>query len=386
MTQPKLSNYRNVFKELGISEANISAKLENTFNTMFYGSDDERIYHDCGDDMGYIEDTGNTDARTEGMSYGMMMCVQMDKKETFDRIWKWSMTNMYMTDGNSAGYFAWSCSTDGKHNADGPAPDGEEYFAMALFFASHRWGDGEGIYNYSEWAKTILRDCIHRNGDGDKPGHTMWDIDNHLIKFVPGVDFSDPSYHLPHFYELFSLWADERDREFWKEAAKASREYLHLACHPETGLCTDYAQYSGKPLEHLPWNAKHDKYYSDSYRTVMNMALDHEWFSKDAWQCVNSARLQRFFKLAGDKWNCVPMQDGEFLDEKVMHPTAVIASNAAASLASMQPGSDNETISNAKDFVIDFWNTPLRLGKRRYYDNCLYFFAMLMLSGNYKIW
>ena len=34
--------------------------------------------------MAYIEDTGNHDARTEGMSYGMMMCVQMDRKEEFD--------------------------------------------------------------------------------------------------------------------------------------------------------------------------------------------------------------------------------------------------------------------------------------------------------------
>ncbi|MNL89672.1 Reducing end xylose-releasing exo-oligoxylanase [compost metagenome] len=33
-----------------------------------------------------------------------------------------------------------------------------------------------------------------------------------------------------------------------------------------------------------------------------------------------------------------------------------------------------------------FWNTPLRAGKRRYYDNCLYFFAFLALSGNYRIY
>ncbi len=31
--------------------------------------------------MAYIEDTGNNDARTEGMSYGMMLCVQLDMKE-----------------------------------------------------------------------------------------------------------------------------------------------------------------------------------------------------------------------------------------------------------------------------------------------------------------
>ena len=389
MSDYKKSGYTNIFSEIGISDEEALKRVKDSFETMFRGGDEDRIYHDVGADMGYVEDTGNVDARTEGMSYGMMICVQLDEKEIFDRIWKWTMTNMYMTDGDHAGYFAWSCAPDGKKNADGPAPDGEEYFAMALFFASHRWGDGEGIYNYSEWARTILRDCIHRNGDGDKKGPTMWNLDNHLIKFVPGVEFTDPSYHLPHFYELFALWADKRDREFWGKAAQASREYLHNACHPQTGLCTDYAEYSGEPVVSVPWNkhGRFDRYYSDSYRTVMNMSLDHEWFGKDAkWQSENAAKLQSFFDRAGDKWDCVPSRDGVFTDEKVMHPTAVIASNAAASLASIAGGADNETTERAKMFLRTFWNTPLRTGKRRYYDNCLYLFAMLMLSGNYKIW
>lgn len=96
---------------------------------------------------------------------------------------------------------------------------------MALFFASKRWGDGEGIFNYSKEARAILRECLHQGEDG-KGGAPMWEKSNHLIKFVTECDWSDPSYHLPHFYELFALWADEEDRLFWKEAAKASREYL----------------------------------------------------------------------------------------------------------------------------------------------------------------
>lgn len=83
--------------------------------------------------MAYIEDTGNHDVRTEGMSYGMMACVQMNRREEFDRLWKWTRTYMYIEDGPCKNYFAWSCATDGSKNAEGPAPDGEEYFAMALF-------------------------------------------------------------------------------------------------------------------------------------------------------------------------------------------------------------------------------------------------------------
>ncbi len=43
----------------------------------------------------------------------------------------------------------------------GAAPDGEEYYVMALYFAAHRWGNGQGIYNYQEQADRILRGMRH---------------------------------------------------------------------------------------------------------------------------------------------------------------------------------------------------------------------------------
>ena len=224
--------------------------------------------------MGYFEDTGNHDARTEGTSYGMMMCVQLDWKEEFDRFWKWTKTYMFNTEGYHKGYFGWSCKTTGEKNSDGPAPDGEEFFALSLFFASNRWGDGEGIYNYSQQARDILSACLH---NGEKaPGIEMWDKENKLIKFIPNCDWSDPSYHLPHFYELFALWANEEDRPFWQEAVKASRDYLKKACHPETGLSAEYAHYDGSPyvgdekfIEQF--GSRHDWFFSDSYRFASNI-------------------------------------------------------------------------------------------------------------------
>ena len=194
--------YRNIWKEIGISDAQVEERLSQLISTFFY-DEKERLYFPVGDDMAYIEDTGNNDARTEGMSYGMMLCVQLDMKEEFDRIWKWAKTYMYMEEGENEGYFAWSCQTDGTKNSYGPAPDGEEYFAMALFFASHRWGDGEGIFAYEKEAKELLRACIHK-GENGRPGEPMWNRENKQILFVPGSPFTDPSYHLPHFYELQS--------------------------------------------------------------------------------------------------------------------------------------------------------------------------------------
>jgi oligosaccharide reducing-end xylanase len=245
---------------------------------------------------------------------------------------------------------------------------------MALFFAANRWGEGEEPFNYAEQARTILRAAVHK-GEEDE-GHPMWDPATKLIKFVPELDFSDPSYHLPHFYELFALWADERDRGFWKEAAELSRAYLKKACHPVTGLAPEYANYDGTPRteshEHFQY------FFSDAYRVALNVALDYEWFRADEWAVEQSERIQRFFADKDpDDYRRYKL-DGTPFDEPALHPVGLLATNAAASLAAGGP--------NAEKFVHAFWNTPLRKGVRRYYDNCLHFFSLLALSGNYRIY
>ncbi len=88
--------YRNLLAEAGIAEADIQARIEADWQQLFYGNDaTERVYYPVGDDMAYLLDTGNSDVRSEGMSYGMMIAVQLDKQEEFDRIWTWAKTYMY---------------------------------------------------------------------------------------------------------------------------------------------------------------------------------------------------------------------------------------------------------------------------------------------------
>lgn len=380
--------YRNLFSLIGKEDQEINNRLNEIFETFFYGSEEERIYHPAGKDMGYLEDTGNHDARTEGMSYGMMICVQMNKKEEFDRIWKWACTYMWMEEGESEGYFAWSCGLDGTRNANGAAPDGEEFFAMALFFASHRWGDGEGIYCYSGQARKILRACIHK-GENGRPGYPMWNHENRQILFVPGSDYTDPSYHLPHFYELFALWADEEDRPFFKEAAKVSREYLAKACHEKTGMSAEYAEFDGQPMSRpLPWTTdRHDWFFSDAYRTVANIGLDYEWFGIDEGQYEAPEKLLRFLDA---RWDEDPFEiyevDGTSLHKPALHPVGLQVTTTQGILSVLGRTKEEESIRIAKKWLEEFFRMPLREGNRRYYDNCLYFFAFLALSGNYRIW
>ena len=122
--------YNNLFSQLlGKSETESDEKIDTAFQLLFFGNDSTRrvYYPDKSDStMAYIEDIGNGDVRTEGMSYGMMIAVQMDGKDVFDRLWKWAKTHMQFKDGPHAGYFGWHCQTDGSIIDSSAASDGEE--------------------------------------------------------------------------------------------------------------------------------------------------------------------------------------------------------------------------------------------------------------------
>jgi len=360
----------NLLSAVGIAQRDIEKRIAETMDAIFTDPE-ERFYFEAGGNAGYMMDTGNFDARTEGMSYGMMMAVQMDRKDLFDRLWRFSLRYMYNESGVYKGYFAWSVKPDGTRNSNGPAPDGEEYYAMALFFASARWGEGAPPLNYAAQARRILRHALHQP-TLVPGGHAMWDENTMLIRFVPELPFSDPSYHLPHFYERFALLADEEDRPFWRRAAEVSRAYLDTTCHPVTGLAPEYAHYDGTP----EITRGHGDFFSDAYRVAMNIGLDSAWYGQRKVYKTIADHLQAFL------WDKEPFMTytpaGSAKEPQALHPTAIIATTAAASLATDTPLS--------REWVLKFWQTPPRRGDRRYYDNCLYFFCLLMLSGQYTVY
>ena len=76
------------------------------------------------------------------------------------------------------------------------------------------------------------------------------------------------------------------------------------------------------------------------------------------------------------------MIDGRELKKNARHPIGLIATVAEAAIAVDE--NDSIAVEKAKAAVKRLWDTPMRVGRRRYYDNCLYFFAILALSGKYQ--
>ena len=161
---------------------------------------------------------------------------------------------------------------------------------------------------------------------------------------------------------------------------------MSKACHPVTGLSSEYANFDGTPLdEELPWGY-YGNFFSDAYRTAANIGLDAEWYGIDEGQLSIPLRMMKFFGTDLEAVRCAYKIDGTPLERPVLHPLGLLSTMAQSALAipySEEKGSNFET---AKQWVEWFWNQPMRKGVRRYYDNCLYMFALLSLSGMYKIW
>ncbi len=385
-------HYRNLFVENGHSQTEAEAKINVAFQQLFHGDPSaESVYFPAGTNangpLAYIYDVGSGDVRSEGLSYGMMIAVQLDKKAEFDAVWNWAKTFMYHGASNhpAFGFFSWSMKTNGTPNDEMPAPDGEQYFATSLYFAANRWGNGTGIFNYHAEADHLLDNMKnHALVTGGTAGGTMtagamFEPKNKLVRFTPDTknwEHTDPSYQLPAFYELWSLWGPKSDRSFWAEAAAASRDFFQRAANPQTGLAPDYANFDGTPWT-APWNTNSAIFQYDSWRVAMNWSVDWAWWGKDVREKALSERLLSFFETRGiaDYGSRFTLDGKQFAYD---HTTGLVAMNAVAGLAASD--------ARAREFTEALWNTPVPTGQWRYYDGMLYLLAMLHCSGEFRIW
>jgi oligosaccharide reducing-end xylanase len=378
--------YRNVFREAGYSQSAIDEKVAKAYHDLFEGPNP--IYFEVGDSMAYVSDIKNKDARTEGLSYGMMVAVQLNKKDVFDRIWRWSKKYVQHQDGPREAYFAWSINpATMKKNSEGSASDGELYFITTLLFASNRWGNNTGI-NYYQEARRIL-DAMWKK-EGTSGIRNIFNTEHKQITFVPeggGYNWTDPSYHVPAFLEVWALYAKDGHEQFYRDCADTSRAFLHRATHPVTGLNSDYTEFSGAPHP-TSWMPPGFRY--DSWRVPMNIAMDYAWFGKDkAWQEDYAKRFQAFLKSKGintfdDQFNLDGTKPEFILQagpvKKLRHSIGLVATAASTTL-----------INKDKDleFIKALWNAKLEPYEDGYFDpyfdGLMYLFSLMHLSGNYQL-
>lgn len=375
------NHYRNLFAEIG--KKNIDDHIDQAFSKIFYGSENERLYYPFSGGQSYIKVIDSDDIRSEGMSWGMIIAVQMDRKQEFDNLWRFAYQHMRNDDGT----FAWQVKHEGnrvRQLDQNSAPDGELYFAAALFNAAFRWGNGSGVLNYEEKANELLDTIRNR----------LIHPQSKQIVFAPigeASQVTDPSYHLPAFYEY---WADvaKEHNDYWHDLAEISRNFLQSHAHQQTGLSTYLASFDGMPLERLSSISKAGNIYEgDAWRVAMNIGMDAHLFGDQQWHSDIIDRLYRFFRpngqflagICGDGYSQIYYHDGSDFGtcgaDNWRHGNGQIASNAAAALAA-------QDANNAAAYLEALWDAEWPTGRYRYYHGALHMLGLLHASGNFKLY
>lgn len=241
-------------------------------------------------------------------------------------------------------------------------------------FAAGRWGNDTGI-DYWKEANCILENMLSKSHYVNSSHVNMFNKDEKQIVFVPYAQsavHTDPSYHMPAFYELWSKWANN-NRQFWKECADKSREMYPKFANSTTGLMPDYAEFSGEAR-----SGEHSDFRYDAWRCAMHMATDYMWFKGSETEKQQTKKLLDFFYGEGIKdykalyqLNGTPIYGGD-------HSPGLVGCNAVGAMI-------YEDV-KAWDFVDDFFEMTFPTGRYRYYDGCLYFLSYLHASGNFKMY
>lgn len=350
--------YRNLFVEfLGKTDSEVAAKLDKMVQQLFHGTSEQKIYYELGTNQAQIYDTGSGDVRSEGQSYAMMMAVQMGMRTEFDKLWNYAASCMRQKNGT----FAWKM-TQGSCTVmeTGFAPDGEEYFAMALLLASRRWDTSTGI-DYAAEAKKVLTALATQ---------LMFNKDPACVYYTMNSGNSDASYVLPLFY---SEWAcfDSENASLWKAALAHARDpFFRNACNKTTGLASERSALDGKPQ---------DDFGPDSWRVPMNIMMDYNLNYADAeWQASYAKTNAAFWikeglSSYGDRYGLT----GE--KKNPGHGPGLDGVNAM--LAFGLPAGD----ANAKALLQRAWDVPVQTGTYRYYNGCLQLLSFLHTSGRFRL-
>ncbi len=393
-----MSSGTNLFTELsGKSVQDVDAKVTTAVNRFFgIGTGESntptadsgyRCYYELPNDssQAFIWAPDSNDVRSEGMSYGMMIAVQVNLQPQFDKLWKFAKTHMQYPASSPTSawrhYFRWQGTVSGSNVSFGstvvPAPDGDEYFAAALYLADKRWGSAGGV-NYKLEADNISAAMLHNQATNDSR-YPIIHASQKMVVFVPyggSNNFTDPSYHLPAFYELFAAYGPSEDAAVWRSVASTSRKYFVASAHPTTGLHADYATFAGAPTTGSAGDG-HDQFKYDAWRVVMNMAVDYTWFSKDPTLRTQVEKYHAFFANhlgQNNVSNALFHVDGS--SPSGGGSTALTATLAAGALAS--------NAANRKTYVDNLWNVPQQSGLYRYYQESVYLLGLLAVAGKFN--
>jgi endo-1,4-beta-D-glucanase Y len=210
---------------------------------------------------------------SEGQGYALLRAVWMGDQTTFDTVWRWTATHLEL--GGDAPFASlWS---DGRVVDADSASDADSDIALALFYATRRFGEAQLRRQALTALSAIWRDdVVSINGMNVLTGGN-WATRQQ----TPGP-VTNPSYFAPYAYRTFA--AEDASRP-WSSLIDSSYTLLDecssavLDGTAAVGLPPNWCAIS-RATGHIvsfPSIANADDYGYDAFRVMWRVALDATW-------------------------------------------------------------------------------------------------------------
>ena len=396
-------NGTNLFTTLlGKTQADVDTKLTTAVNRFFGIGTGEpttptaatgyRCYYELPQDasMAFIWAADSDDVRSEGMSYGMMIAVQMNMQAQFDRLWKFAKTYMQFPGDSGIDRLALLLQVAGhgeprqRHQLDGqlqrprPGPPPTATSTSPRRSTSRTGAGAATAPPTTSWRPTTSRPrcCTTRPrptaaARSSTPART-WSCS---IPRAPRASSPIPATTCPRSTSCSRRTGPSADATKWRTVAATSRGFLVTSAHATTGLHPDYATFAGAPTTAAA-NDGHNDFGYDAWRVVMNMAVDYAWVQRrqpheDADREVPHVlhRLPQHRQRHAEPVHGQRRQRvGRRLDR----------ADRDAGRRRAGVGARNRT-----RFVNNLWNIAQQSGDYRYYQECVYLLGLLNVAGKF---
>jgi endo-1,4-beta-D-glucanase Y len=309
---------------------------------------------------------------SEGIAYGMLITVALDKQHEFDELWKYSQLWL-----NGNGLMNWYINAAGTQVlGTGGATDSDEDMAWALIMADRQWG-GQGSLDkpYLEYAKTQIKaiwdhEVDHTNGDFLLAGDE-W----------AGNLIFNPSYFTPNEYRVFGQVSG--DEAGWNRVIDKGYEILEKSLNAQSGNTTNGlvpAWCDGNGVPKVPFDGGPTHYQYDSARVPYRIGVDYCW-NGDERAKTYLAKISQFFAnigaseiVDGYDLNGTPRPD---VDSDPNGPQSAVFVGTAA-VGAMHDASFQAFVDDANALVA----TGELLARSRYYNLSWTVLTLATLSGN----
>jgi len=293
------------------------------------------------------------DTVSEGIGYGMILAVYFDDRTTFDGLWRYAKAHF-----NSNGLMGWQVDANGNFvgtGGSGAATDAEEDMAIALIFATKKWGN-----SYESDAKALINNMMNKEVEPGtyvlKPGD-MWG----------GSSVTNPSYFAPGYYRVYAEFTGDQN---WLKVADKCYEILDKCRDKNTGLVPDWCTAQGSPASGQGYDFKYD-----AIRTPWRIAIDYSWYGTPQAKSICDA-MTKFFKNNGIS----SIGDGYTVSGNKIsnnYTSAFVSCIASGAMTGFDTGFAKEMYNETLK-TMDEYSSPWS-----YYGNSLRMMCLLHLTGNF---